>query len=88
MTNIDYSSLERLSGYSTSYLQNLDIHTATFTEGTGSFSLVGYNIGTVEILQTLQTTNVLLCLVLLLLFIITILSGYYFITRILKPYWG
>lgn len=88
MKNIDYSSLEQINGRTISYLQQLPIGTVHIEEGTGSFSLVGYNIGTAEILQSLQTTNVLLCVLIVLLFILTTLGSYYIISRILKPYWG
>lgn len=88
MTNIDYSTIERLNGETISYLQQLPLGTAELTEGSGAFSLVTYNIGTVELLQNIQTTNILLCVLIVLLFILTTLGSYYIISRILKPYWG
>lgn len=87
MTNIDYSTIGRINGETISYLQQLPLGTAELTEGSGTFSLVTYNIGTVELLQNIQTTNILLCVLIFLLFILTILGSYYIISRILKPYW-
>lgn len=87
MTDIDYSSLVSLNGVNATDLQQLPISTFTITEGSGSSQLITYNIGTVELLQNLQTTNVLLCILIVLLFVLTILGSYYMITRILKPYW-
>lgn len=87
MTLIDYSNTTRLNGETISYLQQLPLGTADIMDGNAYFSLVGYNIGTAEILQQLETTNVLLCVLIALLFILVVLGSYYIITRILKQYW-